>query len=198
MQLSNARIGFLVAAGVLLAACGKQERLEAVNFAKVLSEHQPNLVAADAIEKEIVASARAWCGGIKGAGAGRGVELDQNAAVAGELAKSAVAASAQLGEIRQAIDTHPLKEDYARGVRNTLMTQLTRRQRMLQEVRAMLESSATQFRQYRQNKSFAGDTYPDGIATLDTLLGSYKPPEPAVGTALSALKSKYNFRENEI
>jgi hypothetical protein len=198
MQILNPRNCLLVAAAVLLAACGKQERLEAVRFAKVLSEKQTNFTAADAIEKDFVANARAWCGAITEHGSGRGEELDQNAAVAAELAKSAVAASAQLSNIRQAIDTNPLQEQYPRSVRNALMTQLTRRQRMLQDVRALLEDSAAQFRQYRRSKSFAGDTYPDGIAKLNALLGSYKPPEDAIGSALSALRSKYKFQGNEI
>ena len=58
---------------------------------------------------------------------------------------------------------------------------------MLQDFRVLLENSAEQFRQYRQSKSFAGDTYPDGIAKLDALLASYKPAEDAVASALSAL-----------
>lgn len=198
MQILNTRKWLFLAAAVLLAACGRQERSEAVQFAKTLSGKQSNFASAAAIEKDLVANARAWCEGITGSGSGRGVELDQNAAVAAELAKSAVAASAQLSEIRQAIDSQSLKEQYPRSVRNGLVTQLTSRQRMLQDVRALLEDSATQFRQYRQSKSFAGDTYPDGISRLDALLRSYKPPEDAVGSALSALSSKYDFRQGEI
>jgi hypothetical protein len=198
MQILNVRICLVLAGGVVLAACGKQERIEAVQFAKVLAAKQANLNAADAIESEFVTNARAWCTGIAGSGSGRGEALDQNATVAAELAKSAVAVSTQLSEIRQAIDTQSLKEEYPRTVRNALMTQLTHRQRTLQDVRTLLESSAAQFRDYRQSRSFKGDTYPDAIAKLDALLSSYKPPEAVVATALSSLKTKYDLRDNEI
>jgi hypothetical protein len=198
MQILNIRICLALAAAVVLAACGKQERLEAVQFAKVLAAKQGNLNAADTIENEFITNARAWCSGIAGSGSGHGEQLDQNATVAAELAKSAVAVSGELSAIRQAIDSQPLKEEYPRNVRNALSTQLTRRQRALQEVRALLDSSAAQFREYRQSRSFKGDTYPDAIAKLDAILSSYKPPEAVVGTALSELKTKYSLRDNEI
>jgi len=197
MRIRNWRVYLLLAALASLAACGKQERLEAVGFAKVLAAKQANFTSAGVIEKEFVDNARAWCGGITGSGSGHGPELDQNAVVASELAKSAMAASAQLSEIRQAIDAYTLQQEYPRSVRNALTTQLTRRQRMLQDVRAMLDDSAAQFRQYRATKS-AGDTYPDGISKLVALLASYKPPEDALASALSALKSKYNLADGEI
>src|SRR5579864_4114699 len=120
MQILKTRCLLLAGAAVLLAGCGRQERLEAVGLAKVLTGKQANFTAADTIEKDFIASARAWSGGIVGSGAGRGEALDQNAVVATELAKSAVAASAQLGEIRQALDGHPLQEEYPRSVRNGL------------------------------------------------------------------------------
>jgi hypothetical protein len=198
MNILNSPICVVVAAAAVLAGCGKQERLEAVGFAKVLSDREANFTEANAIEKDFIANAQAWCAGIVESGSGRGAVLDQNAAVAAELAKSAVAVSAQLSEVRQAIDAQPLHEEYTRTVRNAVTTQLTRRQRMLQDVRTLLESAATQFHAYRQSKSFTGDAYPDGIAQLNTLLASYKPPQPAVETALSSLKSKYHLRDNEI
>jgi hypothetical protein len=197
MKILNTRNCF-VAAVILLTSCGRQERLEAVRFAKVLTEKQSNLAAADAIEKELVANARAWSGGITAYGSGRGETLNQNAIVAAELAKSAVAASAQLSAIRQAIDSQALQEEYPRSVRNELTRHLTRRQRTLQDIRALLEDSATQFRQYKQSTKFTGEAYPESLGKLVSLLAPYQLPEDAVAGALFALKSKYGFGEKEI
>jgi hypothetical protein len=194
----NLRPCLLLAAVALITSCGKQERTEALQFAKVLAEKKANFASANTIEKEFVSSARAWCGGITEKGAGRGVELDQNAAVAVELAKSAVAISAQLSQVRQAIDGQPLKEEYPRNVRNELTTQLTKRQRLLQDMRALLEQSAPQFLEYRNSKAYVGDTYPDGVGKLDALLRAYKAPEDAVGTALAALQAKYRLSNSEL
>jgi hypothetical protein len=198
MTTFNSGNCLLLAATALLTGCGKQERTEAVQLARVLTEKKANFAAADAIEKDFVSSARAWCSGITANGAGRGAELDQNATVAAELAKSAVAASAQLSQARQAVDDQPLKEEYPRSVRNALITQLTKRQRLLQDIRALLEASATQFLEFRHSKTYAGDTYPDGIGKLDLLLRAYKAPEDAVETALAALKTKYSLSDSEL
>src|SRR5579871_2631098 len=92
MTIFNSGYWLLLAGAALFTGCGKQERIEAVQFAKVLTEKKPDFAAADAIEKDLVKSARAWCAGITTNGAGRGAELDQNAAVAAELAKSTVSA----------------------------------------------------------------------------------------------------------
>lgn len=193
MTIFKAGNCLLLAAAALLTGCGKQARTEAVQLAKVLTEKQANFASANAIEKDIVSSARAWCGGITANGAGRGAELDQNASVAAQLAKSAVAASTELSQVRQAVDGQPLQEEYPRSVRNALITQLTNRQRVLQNMRALLEQSGAQFLEYRQSKAYAGDSYPDGIEKLDALLKVYKAPEDAVGTALAALNEKYSL-----
>jgi len=198
MFILNSGHCLLLAAVALLTGCGKQERTEAVQLAKVLAEKKANFASANTIEKDFVSNARAWCGGITANGAGRGAELDQNATVATELAKSAVAVSMQLSQVRQAVDSQPLKEEYPRDVRNVLITQLTRRQRLLQDMRALLEQSATQFLEYRSNKAYMGDTYPEGIGKLDALLHTYKAPEDAVGTALAALKAKYGLSDSEL
>ena len=187
-----------MAAIAFITGCGKQERTEAVQLAKVLKERKANLTSANAIEKEFVSSARAWCGGITANGSGRGVELDQDATVATELAKSSVAVSNQLSLVRQAVDGQPLKEEYPRNVRNVLATQLSKRQRLLQDMRALLEQSATQFLEYRHIKDYKGDTYPDGIGKLDALLRTYNAPEDAVGTALAALQAKYGLSDSEL
>jgi hypothetical protein len=198
MTISKSRNCLLLAVVAILAGCGKQERMEAVQFAKTLKEKQVNFVSANALEKDFVSGARAWCGGITTNGAGKGAELDQNSAVAAELAKSAVAISAQLSQVRQAIDSQSLKEEYAQSVRAQLTTQLTKRQRSLQDLRALLEQSAPQFLEYRRNKAYTGDTYPDGIGKLDALLQAYKPPDDVVGTALAGLKEKYSLSDSEI
>ena len=188
----------LLAAVACITGCGKQERIEAVQLAKVLKEKKANLASANAIEKDFVSSARAWCGGITANGSGRGVELDQNAAVAAELAKTAVAVSTQLSLVRQAVDGQPLKEEYPRDVRNVLTTELTKRQRLLQDMRSWLEQSSTQFLEYRHSKAYVGDTYPDGIGRLDALLRTYKAPDDAIGTALAALQAKYGLSGGEL
>ena len=96
--------GLLIAVVACITGCGKQERNEAVQLARVLSAKRADYASSDAIERDFVNSARAWCAGITTNGAGRGVELAQNAAVATELAKSAVAVSAQLSQVRQVVD----------------------------------------------------------------------------------------------
>jgi hypothetical protein len=198
MMLLNSRYCFLLAAVAGVTGCGKQERIEAVQFAKTLTEQKANFTSANTIEKELVSNARVWCGDIMANGAGRGAALDQNAAVAGELAKTAVAISSQLSQLRHAIDGQPLKEEYPRQVRDELTTQLTKRQRLLQDLRAWLEQSAPRFLEYKQVKTYVGDTYPDGIDKLNALLGAYKPPDDALGAALTALQSKYRLSDSEI
>jgi hypothetical protein len=78
-----------------------------------------------------------------------------------------------------------------------LTTQLTKRQRSLQNMRAVLEQSATEFQQLRHT-TYAADTYPDGVGKLDALLRGYIPPDDAVGTALAALREKYGLSDSEI
>ena len=198
MTVFNCGRCLLLVSALLIPGCGKQERIEAVQLAKSITARKANFASADAIEKDFMGNARAWCDGIVANGAGRGVELDQNATVAAELAKSAVATSTQLSQVRQAIGDQPLKEEYTQSVRNALATQLTARQRRLQDVRALLEQLAPQFLQYKHDTNYKGDGYPPDIAKLDALLSAYKPPEDAVGTALSALKEKYSLSDSEI
>lgn len=198
MKIFKSGYCVLLAAATLITGCGKQERMEAVQLAKVLKEKKADSAAANAIERDLVSRARVWCSGIAANGAGRGVELDQNAAMAAELAKAAVAASTQLSQVRQAVDALQLQEEYPRSVRNTLITQLTRRQRLLQDMRALLQESGPQFLEYRQSKAYQGDTYPGGVGKLDTLLHTYQEPEDAVGTALAALKAKYGLSDSEL
>jgi len=188
----------LLAVVAFLTGCGKQERIEAVQFARVLTAKKANFASANKVEKDFITSARAWCGGITANGAGRGAELDQNAAVASELAKYTVAISSELSQVRQAIDGQPLKEEYPRQVRDELTTQLTKRQRLLQDMRASLEHAAPEFLEFKHNKAYAGDTYPDGVGKLAILLHSYPVPEDAVGAALAALQAKYALSDSEL
>jgi len=198
MIVLTSRCWLLLVAVASITGCGKQERTEAVQLAKVLTEKKANFASANTIEKDFVISARAWCGGITANGAGRGVELDQNAAVAAELAKSVAATSAQLSQVRQAIDDQPLEAEYPRHVRNVLTTELTKRQRLLQDMRALLQQSAPEFLEYRHSKAYVGDTYPVGVGKLDALLHAYQGPEDALGTALTVLQAKYGLRDSEL
>jgi hypothetical protein len=198
MRISNFVLYLLPAVVGFVTGCGKQERNEAVQLAKVLNAKKADYASSNTIEKDFVNSARAWCAGITTNGAGRGAELDQNSSVATEIAKSAVAVSTQLSQVRQVVDDLSLKEEFSKDVRNTLITQLTKRQRTLQDMRAQLEQAAPQFLEYRKMKSYAGDTYPDGIGKLNSLLGMYKEPEDSVAAALTALKTKYGLSESEL
>ena len=169
MKISNFVLCLLAAALACATGCGKQERIEAAQLAKALNAKKADYASSNTIEKDFVNSARAWCAGITTNGAGRGAELDQNSAVATEIAKSAVAVSTQLSQVRQVVDDQPLKEQFPRDVRNALITQLTKRQRALQDMRALLEQAAPQFLEYGKMKSYAGDTYPDGIGKLNSI-----------------------------
>jgi len=198
MSISNSRFCIVMALAACITGCGKQERLEAVRMAKALAATKADYASASKTEKDFVSSARAWCAGITANGAGRGAELDQNAAVAAEIARSAVAVSAHLSQVRQAADDQTLTAEFPKSVRSTLITQLTKRQRLLQDMRAALEQAAPQFLEYRKIKTYAGDTYPDGIGKLNTMLGAYKEPDDALGAALAALKEKYSLSDSEI
>ena len=194
----KSRYWWFLAAVAFASGCGKQERIESVQLCQVLKKNQANFATANSVEKDFVSNARAWIGGITANGAGRGVQLDQNAAVATELAKSAVAISAQLGQVRQAVYDLPLKEEYTQSVRDALITQLAKRQRLLQDMRALLEQSVPEFLGYRDSKTYAGDTYPSGIGQLHAMLQAYKPPEDSVGSALAGLKTKYKISDTEL
>ncbi len=188
---------FLAIGGLFLAGCGREEKAEAVRLSSILTEKQADYAKADATEKELVANATAWCGLITSSGAGKAAELGQNATVATELAKSISAISTILGQVRQAVADQPLKTEYPQTVRTDLMSELSRRQRALQEMRSLLQKSAAQFLDYRTSKTYAGDTYPGEIQQLNALMQAYKPPQDALATALTALKTKYGLTGNE-
>jgi hypothetical protein len=187
-----------LAASVLLAGCGKEEHNEAARLTKALKEKQASFANANALEKSFVKSARDWAGGITANGSGKGEALDQNAAVAAELAKNAVAIGAELSQVRQAVDDQMLHAEFTKGVRATLVTQLTKRQRYLQDMRALLEQAGPEFLTYKANKNYAGDLCPAGIGKLDGMLSSYAIPNDDLGKALTALQTQYKFGEGEI
>src|ERR1019366_2604157 len=64
MTVLKSRYCLLLAAVACITGCGKQERIEAVQFAKVLTTQKANFVSANKTEKDFVTSAPAWCGGI--------------------------------------------------------------------------------------------------------------------------------------
>ena len=183
---------------VLLAGCGKEEHSEAVRLTKVLTEKQANFSKAGELEKTFVTSARDWADGILANGSGKGAALDQNAAVSAQLARDAVAIGAELSQVRQAVDDQTLQAQFTKDVRSTLVTQLTKRQRYLQDMRALLEQAGPEFLTYKANKSYAGDLCPGGISKLAAMLGSHAIPNDDVGRALAALKTKYKFEAGEI
>jgi hypothetical protein len=187
-----------LAAAVVSAGCGGKERTEAVTLAKTLKSKQADFDKANATEKELVRAGREWSTGIMENGAGRGEKLDQHAATATALAKSAVEASTELGLVRQAIYDLPLNEEFTTGVRSKLITEITRRQRALQELRTLLEQPVPEFQAYRTKKDFKGDSYPGGVAKVQAALQTYKTPIDSLSDALLELKTKYNLTSAEI
>ncbi len=188
----------LLPAICFVSACGREERAEAVRFSKILEQKKSDFGGANAQEQEFVDGVKSWCGSIMANGAGRGEQLDQNAAVANDLAKSAATISAQVGQVRQAVTDEALKKEYVREVRSNMLDQLSKRQRFLQDVRALLLESAPVFVEFRKNKDYKGDSYPAGIGKLNDALQSYKGPNDAVGKAMTDLKAKYDISEADL
>ena len=188
----------LLPAVVFVSACGREERAEAVRFSKVLEQKRPDFGGANAQEQEFVDGVKSWCGNIIANGAGRGEQLDQNATVANDLAKSAASISAQIGQVRQVVTDESLKKEYIRDVRSNMLEQLSKRQRFLQDIRALLLESAPVFVDFRKNKDYKGDSYPAGIGKLNDALQSYKGPNDAVGKAMTDLKAKYDITDADL
>ena len=192
------RYCWLLAAVALFSGCGREERREAVRFSKTLQQKSADFSKANAMEKDFLASARSWCNSIMADGAGRGDQLNQNAAVARDLAKSAAYISTQVGTVRQAIYDEPIKQEYAQNIRVSLITQLTKRQRTLQEARALLDDSAPGFLDLRLNRDYKGDAYPGGIPKLNVMLEGYPSPADVVGEAIKSLKTKYDVQDADL
>jgi hypothetical protein len=184
---------WFLAAVVLASGCGNQERIESVQLSQVLEQNQAEFAAANSGEKDLINNARAWSGDVTANGPGQGVQLDQDVSVATQLAKSAVDISAQLGQVRQAFYNLSLKQESTQNIRDALISELANRQKILQDIRTMLEQSVPDFVAYRHSKDFKNDTYPVGIQRLDALLQGYKTPADVLGSALSGLKTRYKI-----
>lgn len=188
----------IAATAIFLVGCGKEERNEALRLSKGLTAKQANFTNANTLEKSFISSARAWCDGIAANGGGKGDALDQNAAVSAELAKNAVAIGAELSQVRQVVDDQTLTAEFTQGVRASLVTQLTKRQRYLQEMRALLEQAGPEFLTYRKSTTYKGDLFPGGIGKLQAMFDRYAIPNDDVGTAIAALKAKYTITTEEL
>jgi hypothetical protein len=187
--------GWLALAAVALCGCGGAAHQEALGFCRILANGQAGFAGANATEKDLGVAASAWADVLIKGGAGRGDQLLQNAKVAGDMANSADQVSTQIGQLRKAVYDQPLKEEFVQGVRSTLITQLTSRQRTLQELRSAFTESAAQFRELSQMRAYKGDSYPTAIDKLNQMLQGHKPPEDAVGNALAALKEQYGIKD---
>jgi hypothetical protein len=186
-----------IALGVL-CGCGGAAHREGVALSKTLVQGQQDFAAANATEKDLETAARGWTEAIITGGAGKGAQLTQNAAVAADLAKSADSISTRLGLLRKAVYEEALQKEFTQGVRANLITQITRRQRTLQDLRTALTESAAQFQELSQTRSYKGDSYPTAIDTLNQMLQSYKAPADIVGQALASLKEEYGIKDQEL
>jgi hypothetical protein len=192
------RYCWLFAAVIIWTGCGREERREATSFVKILTQKQSDLAAINYLEKDLLGSTRAWCESIIANGAGKAKDLTDNAVSAKELAKSAEVVSAQLGQLRQEIYGHPLKQEFTMEVRANLLKQISVRQRVLQDVRTGLQTSASNFEQYAQTRDYKGDSYPPEIDRLYSKLSTYSGPEDVMGKAIKELKVKYTIEEKEV
>ncbi|MBZ5724302.1 MAG: hypothetical protein LAP87_04835 [Acidobacteriia bacterium] len=192
------RYCWFLAAVAFLTGCGKEEHGEAVAFCKVLEQKRADLASANKLEKDFLDSVRAWSDGLMANGGGRAADLEQNAGVAKDLANSAATLSTQLGQVREAVENMALKKEYLQNIRTGLINKLSKRQRLLTEVRAALLQSAAGFEEFRQSRAYAGDTYPSGIDKLNPLVQGYKGPEDSVAQAIADLKTKYKIQDADL
>jgi len=188
----------LLAAAALCLGCGKAERNEAVTLCKVLQQKRADFTAANAVEKDFVATVRTWDESIIAKGGGRGAELTQNGGAAKDLAASAGTITTQLSQIREAINNVSLHEEYPQGIRTDLINKIMRRQRLLQEVRVALQDSAAGFADLGQSRAYNGDTYPGGIDKLNGMVQGYQDPDDALGKAVADLKAKYKLTDADL
>jgi hypothetical protein len=187
-----------MAALVFSSGCGKQEKLEAVSFYKVLNEKRAVYEKSNSLEKDFVGSVRGWVTSVTANGGGKGKGLDQNLAISNDLAKSVADISAMVGQLRQAVYDLPLHSEFTQGVRSNMIGELTRRQRLLQDFRGALQECAASFDGFRQSREYKGDSYPAGIDKLTKTLGSYHEPSDVVTEATTALSTKYGLSEKDL
>ena len=188
----------VLAAAVLLAACGGPERREAASLCKALSQKQADLAAVNNLEKDLMGSVRPWCDGIINNGAGKGKDLEQNAESAKSMAFSASEVANQIGHLRQAIYDLPLHQEYPQTVRSALINQMMLRQKKLQEVRLKLEESSAGFLDLARSTAYKGDSYPPAIDKLNSLTSGYVMPEDALAKAIGELKVKYTLKDVDL
>lgn len=193
----NARCCLALAA-LVLCGCGREARREALGLGRTLTQERAAFASATTQEKDLVAATRAWAEGIASGGAGTGDRLAQNATVAADLAKSVESVSGQVGQMRKAIYDLAIQQEFPQSIRAALITQITKRQRMLQDIRGALAEAAAQFQELRQSRGYKGDSYPNSIDKLTQILQAYKPPADIIGDALSALRDKYGLKEADL
>ncbi len=192
------RCGCLLAAVLVWSGCGGAERREATSLLQVLDQKKAELAGINGLEKDLLGSVRAWSEGIIAKGGGAGKELQENAAAAKGLSDAASIVATQLSQFRQTLSSQPLKEEFPQSVRSTLMNQIMKRQKMLQELRMALQGSADGFLEFGRSRSYHGDTYPAGIDKLNSMLSTYRGPEDAVSKAMQDLRVKYTIEDADL
>jgi hypothetical protein len=192
------RYGCVLAAVLVWTGCGGAERKEAVTLCKVLTQKKTDFAATNALEKDLLESTRSWSESIIAAGSGHGKDLSGNADSAKELAQSASLVSTQLGQLRQSLYDQPLQKENLQAIRGKLLSQIQKRQAMLQDVRAALQGAAANFLEFEQSRAYTGDTYPGGIDKLNAMLGGYKGPEDLLGKAIAELKATYKIQDADL
>jgi hypothetical protein len=188
----------IFAAALVWTGCGGAERKEAVTFCKMLTQKKADFDATNALEKDLLGSTRSWCESIIAAGSGHGKDLQGNADSAKELAQSASLVSTQLGQLRQSLYDLPLHKEELQAIRAKLLSQIQKRQTMLQSVRTALQGAADNFLEFEQSRAYTGDTYPAGIDKLNSMLGSYSGPEDLLGKAIAELKATYKIQDADL
>ena len=187
----------IAAAVAVLCGCGAG-RQEALSLGKVLTENRQEFSGGSATENDLVAATRGWAEGIVANGAGQGAQLEQNVAAADDLAKSAGLVSLQLGQLRKAVYDLSLQKEFTQGLRSALITEITRRQRTLQDLRSALTDSAGQLRLMGQTRAYKGESYPAAIDRLAQMTQGYKPPKDTVGDMLTTLKNEFGIKDVEL
>ncbi len=188
----------IVAAAAVFSGCGGAEHEEAVRFAKILNARQADFSNANRTERQLVEKARAWVANITANGAGKAAALDQNAAVAAELLKAAQDVSAGISQVGVPLNELTLQAQFTKDTRSALSTELTKRQRSLQDLRTALEGLGPAFVALKKLPGYKGDTYPGGITALDTMLQNFRIPEDVVQKALTELKTNYGLKPEEL
>ena len=78
------------------------------------------------------------------------------------------------------------------------VAQLTKRQRFLQEARALLDDTGPGFLELGLGPGYKGDSYPDSIPKLNVMLEGATSPADIVGEAIKSLKTKYDIQDADL